>query len=313
MKKILVSTTSFDAENISELSLLKAKGFKIVLNPHGRRLKEEEVELLLQDQVLGMIAGVEPLSRAVLEKAKSLKVISRCGIGLDSVDLNAASDLGIRVFNTPEAPMVAVAELTIGLILNLLRRISEADRNVRAGEWKPLMGNLFASQTFGAIGYGRIGRRVCQMARAFGAKVIAYDKNETSVEADVKFLPMRTIFQEADVISLHVPYEKETHHLVGDQMLGSMKSNAILINTARGGIIDEEALCRALKDKKIAGAALDVFEKEPYKDCLRAFPQVVLTSHMGSYAKEARIQMERTAAKNLLIGLSQVGLIENTL
>jgi len=291
------------------LKSIVSQGFQLVTNPYGRRLKETEAAELLTDDIVGMIAGVEPLTRPVLEGAKSLKVISRCGVGLDSVDLMAARERSIEVFNTPGAPVVSVAELTLSLILNMLRKVAQADRSIRAGEWKPLMGGLLAAQTIGVIGYGRIGKRVCQLLHAFGAKVLVYDKMETSVEANLQFLPMRELIRKSDVIALHLPYDEETRHLIDTEMLELMKPNAILVNTSRGGIIDEVALHRALSEKRIAGAALDVFEEEPYKGPLRELPNVLLTAHMGSYAQEARRQMEDEAVENLYKGLVGAGIL----
>ncbi|HOY66368.1 MAG TPA: phosphoglycerate dehydrogenase [Candidatus Ozemobacteraceae bacterium] len=309
MSKILISTTSFDIERQELLKSIVSQGFQLVTNPYGRRLKETEAAELLTDDIVGMIAGVEPLTRPVLEGAKSLKVISRCGVGLDSVDLMAARERSIEVFNTPGAPVVSVAELTLSLILNMLRKVAQADRSIRAGEWKPLMGGLLAAQTIGVIGYGRIGKRVCQLLHAFGAKVLVYDKMETSVEANLQFLPMRELIRKSDVIALHLPYDEETRHLIDTEMLELMKPNAILVNTSRGGIIDEVALHRALSEKRIAGAALDVFEEEPYKGPLRELPNVLLTAHMGSYAQEARRQMEDEAVENLYKGLVGAGIL----
>ncbi|MGH8672618.1 MAG: phosphoglycerate dehydrogenase [Burkholderiales bacterium] len=308
MAKILVSTSSFDVKNSKQLGILEKSGFEIVLNPHGRRLTESEVMELLHGDVVGMIAGVEPLTRKVLEASKNLKVISRCGNGLDSVDVDAANELGILVKITPDAPVVAAAELTMGLILDLLRKISLADRNIRNGKWKPLMGNLLASQTVGVIGYGRIGKKVCQFLRAFGSRVIVYDKREVSLEAGLTFYSMDEVIARADVITLHVNYEPSTHHLINNARLARMKPGALLINPSRGGLVDEAALFSALQSGHLGGAALDTFEEEPYKGPLISLPQVVLTAHMGSYAKEARIQMEQEAADNLVKGLAIQGI-----
>ncbi|MFN5763502.1 MAG: NAD(P)-dependent oxidoreductase, partial [Pseudanabaena sp.] len=175
MSKLLISTSSFDVKGNQVLQSLQAQGFEIVLNPYGRKLKETEVLELLTSDVVGMIAGVEPLTRNVLNSSKSLKVVSRCGIGTDSVDLAAAEELGISVHITPTAPVIAVAELAVNLILSLLRRTTEADRTLRDGKWNPLMGKLLASQVVGLLGYGRVGNRVGQILKAFGAKRVAYD------------------------------------------------------------------------------------------------------------------------------------------
>lgn len=306
MNKILISTSSFNVENNHILQKLRDKRFEIVLNPHGRRLTEEEVAALLKDDVIGIIAGVEPLTRKVIKTASSLKVISRCGIGMENVDLKAAQDHNILVYNTPAAPTEAVAELTVGLILSVLRRIAEADRNLRSGRWKPLMGNLLSAQTVGLIGYGRIGKRVAQLLFSFGTRIVAFDVIDITPEKGIEVLSMDEVLAQSDVLTLHLPYNLSTRHIINKEKIGLMRKGAILINVSRGGIVDEEALFDALKSSVLAGAGFDTFEEEPYKGPLASLEQVVLTAHMGSYAKEARVEMELQAAKNLLEGLKNL-------
>lgn len=311
MPKLLVSTSSFDVKNNQILQDLQKQGFEIIVNPYGRKLKEVEVlEFLSDDEVVGMIAGVEPLTRNVLSSAKSLKIISRCGIGTDSIDLVAAEELSIPVHITPIAPVIAVSELTVSLILSVLRRTSEADHNLREGTWKPLMGRLLASQVVGLLGYGRVGNRVGQLLQAFGPKRIAYDIfRDDSLFADIVCIKSLDEFiQLSNVITIHVPYNKDNHHLVDRDFLNKMQPGSILINTSRGGLVDEQALYEAIVSGHLAGAALDVFEEEPYSGLLCTLPQVILTPHMGSYAKEARIQMEQEAAQNLFDSLVNLGL-----
>ena len=310
MPKLLISTSSFDVKSNQVLQSLQAQGFEIVLNPYGRKLKETEVlELLSDDAIVGMIAGVEPLTRNVLKSTKSLKVISRCGIGTDSVDLVAAEELGIPVHITPTAPVIAVAELTVSLILSTLRRTSEADQSLRQGIWKPLMGKLLAAQVVGIVGYGRVGKRVGQLLGAFGAQTIAYDIFCNSLFADTMCLPsLDELLKRATVVTLHIPYSAENHHLVNRDFIQKMPSGSIFVNASRGGLVDEEALYEALVSGHLAGAALDVFEEEPYSGKLLSLPQVVLTPHMGSYAKEARTQMEQEASQNLFDSLVNLGL-----
>lgn len=310
MAKLLISTSSFDLKNNLILQKLQQQGFEIVLNPYGRKLKETELIELLSDDVVGVIAGVEPITRNVLSSAKSLKIISRCGIGTDSVDLVAAADMGIPVHITPTAPVIAVAELTVSLILATLRRISEADRQLRAGTWKPLMGRLLASQVVGLLGYGRVGNRVGQLLKAFGAKRIAYDDAFfDSLFADtVCVSSLDEFLRLATVVTIHIPYNNTNHHLVNRDFLNKMQAGSVLINTARGGIVDEDALYDALVSGHLAGAALDVFEEEPYSGKLLSLPQVISTPHMGSYAKEARMQMEEEASQNLFDNLVNLGL-----
>ena len=309
-KKILITTSSFDVASSPALAQLAAAGFEIVLNPFGRRLNEAEAAQLLADKnVVGMIAGVEPLTRAVLSGATGLRVISRCGIGMDSVDLESAREQNIVVRNTPAAPSMAVAELTLGLMLDMLRRVSQADRGIRAGAWKQIMGNLLASQVVGIVGYGGIGKRVAALVRAFGAQVLVFDTRPIACADGIKAVSFDEIIAQADVISLHVPYMKENYHLLNAATFARMKTGAMIVNAARGGLIDEEALRTALETGQIAAAALDCFEQEPYDGALTKLPQVLLTAHMGSYAKESRLLMEQEAAENLLQGLQAQGLM----
>lgn len=310
MPKILITTSSFEVASNEPLRTLEKSNFEIALNPHGRRLTEDEVGALLQDDVAGMIAGVEPLTRAVLERAKGLRVISRCGIGMDSVDQMAAKELGILIFNTPGAPVSAVAELTIALMLDLLRKVSQADRSIRDGRWKQLMGNLLEFQTVGIIGYGRIGRKVGSLLRAFGARVLVHDAMGVSVPAGVEACSLRELLEQSDITTLHVPFDDSTRHLINRESLALMKPGSLLVNASRGGLIDEDALLAALQSGHLGGAGLDAFEMEPYEGPLRSLPQVVMTCHMGSYARESRIQMEREAGENLFKGLAAAGIFK---
>ncbi len=307
MKKILITTSSFDRAGQPGLAALAAAGYSIVMNPHGRKLSEDEAAGLLDGDVVGMVAGTEPLTRRVLAGATGLKVVSRCGIGLDSVDLAAAGDLGIRVLNTPDAPSLAVAELALGMILNALRRIGEADRRLRRGEWKALMGGLLACRTVGIVGYGRIGRRVARLAQAFGARILAHDAQPFAPDGVAEARDIDSLLAEADVVSLHLP-SVAGGPFMDAARIAAMKPGAILVNTARGGLIDEAALAAALQDGRLAGAALDTYAKEPYAGPLAGMETAVLTAHMGSYASEARSIMEREAVENLLKGMAEAGL-----
>ncbi len=310
MNTLVISTSSFDIDNNPPLQHLLKNGLKIVTNPHRRKLTENEIIALLKDDAVGLIAGIEPLTERVFQSANHLKVISRCGAGLDSVDLIAAKSHGITVLNTPEAPAQAVAELTMGLMLALLRQINPIDRAVRNGEWPRAQGRLLAAQTVGIIGLGHIGRRVARLCQAFEATVMAYDPYASLVPTDVTVVSLETLLATADIITLHLPYSTDSHHLLNAQTLAAMKPEAIVINAARGGLVDENALLEALKSGKISAAALDVFEQEPYHGQLIECGNVILTSHVGSLARESRQRMEIEAAENLLQGLIKTGLIK---
>lgn len=296
MKNILITTEEFMINNFPG-------DFKILKNPHRRKLAEEEADDLIQrHKPIGMIAGIEPLTRKIMEHAPFLKVISRCGIGLDSVDLKAASELGIKVMNTPDAPTPAVAELAIALMLAVLRKICLMDGKIRGGEWPRPMGSLLAGKTVGVIGCGRIGSYVAKLAHAFGCKVIGHTHHPEN-HAFCALCGLDVLLRESDIITLHIPYKLENHHLISREKIFAMKKGAVLINTARGGLIDEEALYDALIKEHLSGAALDCFENEPYSGPLAKLANVVLTPHVGSNAKEARLVMEQQALENLVRGL----------
>jgi len=311
MSKLVISTSSFDVEGNSSLNHLVNSGMHIVRNSYKRKLTEDEAIELLGENTIGMIAGIEPLTERVFSSAKNLKVVSRCGAGLDSVELAAAKLHGISVFNTPEAPAQAVAELTMGLMLAALRRICQTDRLLRANEWPRMQGQLFAAQTVGIIGLGHIGKRVARLSQAFDARVIAHDPHIDPTSHGVESVSLEELFAEANVISLHVPYTTDTHHLLDAKSFARMKPGSIIINAARGGLIDEAALDEALISGHLGMAALDVFEQEPYHGPLTKNDRMILTPHIGSLAKESRKCMELEAAENLLKGLINAGLIKD--
>ncbi len=300
--KILITTSSFNTET-PEIKALENAGYEIVLNPHKRRLSEAEAKELLTPEIVGMVAGVEPLTRDVLQGAQNLRVVSRCGAGLDSVDLEAAKEFGIVVTNTPEAPSSAVAELAVGLMLDALRGISLQDRSIRSGGWERPNGGLLGARTVGVIGLGYIGSKVARYVSAFGAKVTACDP-AARISEHVEFVEMDELLATSDIVSLHIPYCKENHHLLDRAKLESMKKGAILINTARGGLVDEDALYDVLKSGHLSCAALDVYEEEPYSGKLKELDNIVLAAHVGSYAKETRTKQEAEAAQNLLDALN---------
>lgn len=308
MSKVLITTSSFSLGNFAQAKSLHDAGISLEMNPHGRRLSEDEVAELVATDVIAILAGLEPLTDRVLSNAKSLRVIARCGTGLDSVDLQAASRLGIDVFNTPDAPTQAVAELTIAHMLNSLRHISTTDSNMRSGKWTPTMGSLLATKTVGLIGVGRIGSAVAKLAQAFGARVIGFDPVVSSHNS-VELLSLDEVLNQADIVSLHIPINDQTHHILNASTISRMKPGSIVVNVSRGGLIDESALHEALKSQHLSGAALDCFEDEPYSGPLLQMPGVYVTAHMGSYARETRDLMEVEASTNLVNGLRKRGLI----
>lgn len=301
--KIAITTTSFAKFDNQPLQLLKNSGFDVVLNPYGRKLTGDETVELAAEAV-GLIAGTESLDKSVLGKLPLLKVISRCGVGMDNVDLETAEILNIKVVNTPLGPTMAVAELTVGLILDLLRKTTLMNREMRAGIWKKRMGNHLNGKRVGIIGFGRIGQKAGELLRAFGCVIGYYDsvRVEGLKDSKAKRMELDELLRKSDIITIHVSgkYDKP---LLGTKELEMMKKGTWLVNVARGGVVDEQALLYALKNGRLAGAALDVFEKEPYNGPFKELDNVILTPHIGSYAKEARVEMEMQAARNLIEGL----------
>jgi D-3-phosphoglycerate dehydrogenase len=306
--KIVITTTSFAKFDNQPLQLLNNSGYEVVLNPYERKLAGNEVVEIAKDAA-GLIAGTESLDRSVLEHLPCLRIISRCGAGMDNIDLVAAEELNIKVANTPFGPTLAVAELTVGLILGLLRKSTRMDREMRACVWKKRMGNLLNGKKVGIIGFGRIGKKTAELLMAFGCDLGYYDTARVQglKNLRIKRRGLYDLLRTSDIITIHVSgkYEKP---LLGNREFEMMKQGVWIVNVARGGAVDEEVLFNALKDGRLAGAALDVFEKEPYNGPLKKLENIILTPHIGSYAKEARTEMEMQAAKNLVNGLEKAGL-----
>lgn len=302
-KKVLITTVPFGEAEALPLELLNSSDIEYVINPLGRKLKEED----LLDLVPGfdaIIAGTEPLSATVLERAKDLKLISRVGIGVDSVDLNFARQHGVKVTYTPDAPAPAVAELTMGLMLSLLRSIHLSNLGMRKGQWQRFFGRRISEITIGIIGTGRIGARIIRRVKAFGTPtILANDLSpDNSIDGDVKinWVSKEEIYKNADLITLHLPLTKHTYDMIGEKELAMMKPDALLINASRGGIINERALANALRTNSIGGAAIDVFEEEPYQGELINLDNCLLTSHMGSMSIDCRSRMEIEATEEIL-------------
>jgi D-3-phosphoglycerate dehydrogenase len=309
--KVLITTSSFGGKDKASLDALRDAGCTAVLNPFGRTLTEVEITALLAEhQPVGLIAGLEPLTEAVMQGAVAhLKVISRCGTGLDNVDLPAAKRLGIAVLNTPAAPAEAVAELSLGLILALIRNVVAHDQMVRSGTWTKRMGLLLSEITVGIVGLGRVGRRVAAILRPLGTKVVATDvmpDHDWIAAHGVSLMTLPQLLAASHVVSLHLPYASgDLHRLMNAQRIAAMKPGSFLINTSRGALIDEQAVSDALHSGHLAGAAIDTFEQEPYTGLLLQAPNVILSPHAGSYARATRNRMELEAAQNLVTGLAK--------
>ena len=302
-KHILITTSPFADTDPIALRMLDAEGIAYTLNPVGRRLREQEIAELIEPYEV-IIAGTEPITEAVLDRAPHLRLIAHTGIGLDNIALAAARARGSAVTYTPSAPSPAVAEFTIGQMLTLLRHTAIADRGMRQGIWERRIGRRLSGLTVGVIGVGRIGRRVIRHLEAFRPlRVLANDliiDNDFSTATGCLWTDKRTIYLEADVITLHVPLTPQTRHMIARAELQLMKPDAVLINTSRGGIVDESALAAVLRERAAFSAAVDVFEEEPYSGELNGLENCLLSCHMASCTRDCRLQMEVEAVGEVI-------------
>ncbi len=281
-----------DALASESFGILREKGLEVV---DLSSIPKDELINHVGDLDAMIVRSATKVRREMIDAAKNLKVIGRAGVGLDNIDVEYAKSRGIKIINTPGATSISVAELVIGLILAVMRKIAYADREMRNGAWpkKKCKGIEMYGKTLGIIGIGRIGREVAKRANAFGMKVIYYDVyrpgEDVEKQLNVEYRDLDSLISEADVITLHVPLLPETKHLINRERIEKMKDGAILINASRGGTVDEDALYDTLKSGKLYGAALDVYESEPLKESrLFELDNIVLTPHIGAQAKEGQ-------------------------
>ncbi|NMB25268.1 MAG: phosphoglycerate dehydrogenase [Firmicutes bacterium] len=305
--RVLVTPRTFGKSDPVPMEMLREAGCDIVSNPYGRLMSEEEIIQLIQD-VDGVIAGLDPFNARVLSKAHRLKVVSRYGVGVNNVDLDYANSKGIAVTNTPGANSLAVAELTLGLLFAVCRRINLSERGIRQGMWRQYPGQQLEGKTLGIVGTGQIGKQVAELARGLRMRVVCHDicpDEAWAQKTGAVYMPFDELICTSDFISLHIPLSEHTYHLISHNELRQMKPSAVIINTSRGGIIDEDALCEAIRENRIWGAGLDVFEEEPpVGSLLLELDGVVLTSHIGAHTQESVQNMGRMAVANLLECLS---------
>ncbi len=273
-----------------------APHFDVIEHPteHGR--SEDDVIMLLADADGAITLLQDPITRRVLEANPNLRIVSNHAVGYNNIDIDAARELGIAVTNTPGVLTEATADLTMALMLAVVRRIVEGDAELRATgrcEWEPLklLGSSLQGKKLGILGMGRIGTAVAARARAFGMEIVGVRRGE----------PLDELLATSDVISIHAPLSRETHHVISAEALAKMKPGAYLINTSRGALVDEDALCDALDSGQLRGAGLDVYEHEPeVNPRLLSMKNVVILPHIGSATEEARNAMARIAATNVL-------------
>lgn len=289
MSKILVTNASFG--KYSEQAVATITADYEMVRPAELSPTAEDLLKYVDDQVVGIICGLEPITKQVMDKAPNLKVVGKHGAGVDNIDLEAAKAQGVAVVNAPGTNAAAVADLVFALMLDAARMVTYADKQVRAVKWPKVFGKSLSGRTLGIIGLGGIGKLVAKRALGFDMTVVAYDQiwdEAFARQNDIRFMEIADILKQADFLTLHIPLNDQTRNMIGRKELQSMKKNAILINTSRGGVVDETALFEALQTGVIAAAGLDVFAEEPPQDSpLFALDNVVVTPHMGGFSDGA--------------------------
>ena len=293
-----------DQVNTTLKDILEKNGLKVTYEPE---ITPEQIAEKIGTFEVVVVRSRTKMTRELVEKANKCQIIARVGVGLDNIDQDAAKEKNIRVINAVEGAITAVAELVIGLMLSMAREIPRADREIRNGNWikKELMGSELKGKYLGIVGLGNIGKRLGRLARALNMNIIGYDvaeiDNEFSKEVGLMKADLDTLLSSADYISFHVPLLDSTHHMINAEKLKMMKNTARIINTARGGVIDEEALYNSLKEGSLAGAALDVFEVEPATgNKLITLPNFIATPHMGAQTKEAQLLAANIIAEKII-------------
>jgi len=300
--KVFVSTHPFGSTSKEPMKLLKSNDFEVRLNPLEHKMTSSELAMEIKDSEI-LIAGTEKITEEVFQNAPKLKLISRVGIGLDGVDFELCKKYGVRVAYTPDAPTMAVAELCVAMILDLARQITITDKNIRLGVWKRHMGTLLYGKTIGIFGMGRIGKSLVHLLSSFNVNFLVHDINPDIAFGrlyNVNFVSKEEVLKNSDVVSVNIPLKKDTLDYITSKELSLMEPQAIVINTARGGIINENDLYDALKEKIIAGAAVDVFEEEPYSGKLIELENCLLTCHMGASTIDSRTDMEVQAVQEAI-------------
>jgi D-3-phosphoglycerate dehydrogenase / 2-oxoglutarate reductase len=303
---IYVTLSSFAEYDASPLNRLRESAVPFSLNTTGKRVSPSQL-LAEGGRASVLIAGVESYDAATLDRLPALRCISRCGVGVDAIDLAVARRRGITVLNTPDVPTQAVAELTLAMMLGLCRQLPRQSELVRRREWKRLEAHLLSGRTVGLVGLGRIGRRVCELLKPFRVRIVAADPNANVAwarEQGVELVTLSRVLASADVVSIHASSAGPSTLTLGQEELAAMKPGAMIVNVARGSMVDDRALVAALKDGRLSGAALDVYAAEPYSGALCDLPNVILTPHSATLTVETRVAMELECVDKALRFLS---------
>lgn len=306
MYKVLVASTTFGSVTPEPIDLLKNRDIEIIFNDTNSVLSKTQLQKLAEE-CDGVIAGTEMYDEETLNITKKLKVISRLGVGIDNIDLSVIKNKGIKLTTTSAHPAIAVAELVIGLIIDLLRNITFSNSNIKSEIWHKQMGSLLTGKTVGVFGLGKVGKEVIRLLQPFNVDLIVNDINldkEFLKTYGCKQSSFEDLLSFSDVLTVHINSNFGNTTLFNIKEFTKMKRSSIFINTSRGSLVNEEHLSQAIRNKLISGAALDVFNNEPYSGNLVNQNNIILTPHIGSYAKEIRNQMEIEASKNILSVLS---------
>ncbi|AEF16834.1 Glyoxylate reductase [Thermoanaerobacterium xylanolyticum LX-11] len=298
--KILITPRSLQHKKSDIIEMLS--DYEVLMNDTGRPFDENELKKLIQD-VDGIIVGVDKITREILANAKKLKVITKYGVGLDNIDIEYAKKLGIKITYTPGANKESVADLVFTMILELSRQLFKMDKIVRDNRWDKVIGREVYGKVIGIIGTGNIGKSVAKRATGFDMRILGYDMfpdYEFAKEIGMEYVDLQTLLKNSDYITLHIPFTESMHHFIDREELEMIKTTAYIINTSRGELINEEALYEALKQKRLAGAALDVFEIEPpYNSKLIKLENVILSPHCGASTEDAINRMNMMAVEGL--------------
>ncbi|MFZ5595840.1 MAG: phosphoglycerate dehydrogenase [Bacillota bacterium] len=302
--KVLITSEYFQRYSDAGKEILVCAGFDVMDNPYRRLLTEEDIIPLI-GEAEGIICDLEPITAKVIDNAPRLKIISRRGVGVDSVDVKAAKEKGIVVARTQGVVEKPVADLVMSYILAFARRIREHDRSMKRHAWQKELGISLEGKVLGIVGLGNIGREVLKRARAFDMKIIYFNthplKKSEEKELGAEFCSFYELLAGSDFITIHVPLNEVTRNLFSEKVIGRMKKTAFLINTARGSIVNEKDLARALKEGVIAGAAIDVFDEEPADSSpLMEVENAILTPHVATFTRETFIKMDVLAARNIV-------------
>lgn len=303
-KKVAITSEYFGRFSNEAFEILKENGFEVIENKYDKFLDKEEEIISLTKDANAIICDLERISKKVIDKSPNLEIIARRGVGVDSVAVKYAEEKGIKVARTLGVVEKPVAELVMAFILNISRKILPLNNDMHKGNWNKILAHSLEGKNIGIIGMGNIGQEIVRKAQAFDLNIFYYDvkrKPKLEEEKNIKYLKLNKLYSKADIITLHVPLNKQTEDLIDFNALKKMKENAILINAARGPVVNNNDLREALKNNLISYAAIDVFDQEPKKNSvLMDCENVLLTPHVGTFTEEVFIKMDVLAAKNIV-------------